>query len=210
MNGSGRPSAHPGIHELQLVGGHCALDSVNTVFSWSGDRPGEDYLADYATLLEWHLRLELISEEQAGYFRAASARTGAAVLGQFRELRRNLHGLFRSVALELPMSRHGLDALDRVLTRTQPYRRLVERADTAVFEWTFRDAPATALCGPVAWQAAELLTSGPLDRIKECSLPDGCGWLFLDTSRNRSRQWCNMKTCGNLAKVRRFRARHGT
>ncbi|MGA2590961.1 MAG: CGNR zinc finger domain-containing protein [Bryobacteraceae bacterium] len=32
-----------------------------------------------------------------------------------------------------------------------------------------------------------------------------CGWMFLDTTRNRSRQWCDMRDCGNRAKVRRFR-----
>jgi predicted RNA-binding Zn ribbon-like protein len=32
--------------------------------------------------------------------------------------------------------------------------------------------------------------------------------LFLDISKNSRRQWCDMQTCGNLAKVRRFRRRH--
>jgi len=31
--------------------------------------------------------------------------------------------------------------------------------------------------------------------------------MFLDTSRNGRRHWCDMKDCGNLAKVRRFRQR---
>jgi predicted RNA-binding Zn ribbon-like protein len=31
--------------------------------------------------------------------------------------------------------------------------------------------------------------------------------MFLDTSRNRSRHWCDMKDCGNRAKVSRFRQR---
>ena len=34
-----------------------------------------------------------------------------------------------------------------------------------------------------------------------------CGWLFLDRSRNHSRQWCTMDDCGNVSKVRRFRQR---
>jgi predicted RNA-binding Zn ribbon-like protein len=32
-----------------------------------------------------------------------------------------------------------------------------------------------------------------------------CAWLFLDTTRNRTRRWCDMKECGNRNKVRRFR-----
>jgi len=32
---------------------------------------------------------------------------------------------------------------------------------------------------------------------------EGCGWLFFDTSKNRSRRWCAMEDCGNRAKARR-------
>ena len=38
--------------------------------------------------------------------------------------------------------------------------------------------------------------------------PEGCSWLFLDMSKNRSRRWCDMKVCGNRAKARRFSARY--
>jgi predicted RNA-binding Zn ribbon-like protein len=38
----------------------------------------------------------------------------------------------------------------------------------------------------------------------------GCGWLFLDTSKNHSRRWCSMDACGNQAKARRhYRRRTG-
>jgi len=59
---------------------------------------------------------------------------------------------------------------------------------------------------PLSRSAAELLTSADLAFIRECQGED-CGWLFLDTSRNRTRRWCDMRDCGNLAKVRRFRRR---
>ncbi|MCL4370559.1 MAG: CGNR zinc finger domain-containing protein [Chloroflexi bacterium] len=59
---------------------------------------------------------------------------------------------------------------------------------------------------PVARSAGELLTSSELGRVRKCAgYP--CGRLFLDTSRNQSRRWCDMKSCGNLAKARRHYAR---
>ena len=58
----------------------------------------------------------------------------------------------------------------------------------------------------IAHSGAELLTTGDLSRLRECG-GEECGWLFEDTSRNRSRQWCDMQDCGNLAKVRRYRTR---
>ena len=48
---------------------------------------------------------------------------------------------------------------------------------------------------------------GTWDRLKVCA-DDGCRWAFYDHSRNRSRSWCNMASCGNRAKARSYRRRH--
>jgi predicted RNA-binding Zn ribbon-like protein len=57
--------------------------------------------------------------------------------------------------------------------------------------------------------AAELLTAAELPQVRECAGSD-CTWLFLDRSRNRSRRWCPMETCGNRAKAHRhYRRRSG-
>jgi predicted RNA-binding Zn ribbon-like protein len=77
--------------------------------------------------------------------------------------------------------------------------------DEAAFAWTWAE-PASRLDAPL-WplvrQAAELLVGADLKRVRECAASD-CRWLFLDTSKNHSRRWCDMKSCGNRAKVRRF------
>ena len=59
---------------------------------------------------------------------------------------------------------------------------------------------------PVARSAADLLTSGELQAVRQCA-GRACGWLFLDTSRNRTRRWCDMSVCGNRAKARRHHER---
>jgi predicted RNA-binding Zn ribbon-like protein len=45
------------------------------------------------------------------------------------------------------------------------------------------------------------------ERLKRCGNKD-CRWLYVDGSKNRSRQWCERQTCGNRANLRRWRARH--
>ncbi|MBD1908980.1 CGNR zinc finger domain-containing protein [Leptolyngbya sp. FACHB-16] len=56
------------------------------------------------------------------------------------------------------------------------------------------------------WQivrsTANVLTASDCDRLRECA-GVGCGWFFLDFSRNRSRRWCDMEDCGNRAKANR-------
>src|SRR5438093_1265585 len=59
---------------------------------------------------------------------------------------------------------------------------------------------------PVIKSTVDLLTSPAIDRVRTCAA-DTCEWLFLDTTKNRTRRWCDMKVCGNREKVRRFRSR---
>jgi predicted RNA-binding Zn ribbon-like protein len=47
------------------------------------------------------------------------------------------------------------------------------------------------------------------DRLRRCD-DDGCGWLFLDTTRNHSRRWCSSGDCGNRDRARRHYARNRT
>ena len=45
-------------------------------------------------------------------------------------------------------------------------------------------------------------------RLKACRADD-CQWAFYDKSKNRSAHWCSMAVCGNRAKARTYRHRHG-
>ena len=76
------------------------------------------------------------------------------------------------------------------------------------FHWTpGRPPTGDTPLWPVGYSAGELLLHGPLSRIGECP---GCGWLFLDTSRNGTRRWCSMATCGSRDKMARYHHRSRT
>jgi predicted RNA-binding Zn ribbon-like protein len=47
---------------------------------------------------------------------------------------------------------------------------------------------------------------GTWERLKACPR-DCCLWAFYDTSKNRSKRWCSMESCGNVEKARAFRYR---
>jgi len=53
---------------------------------------------------------------------------------------------------------------------------------------------------------ARAIADGTWRRLKVCPA-DTCQWAFYDISRNRSAVWCDMRVCGNRAKVRGFRER---
>ena len=68
---------------------------------------------------------------------------------------------------------------------------------------------ADSLTALFAESAIDELTGSRLDRVKSCP---GCRWLFIDTTRNRSRRWCSMSMCGGRDKAlrhyRNTRAQH--
>ena len=62
------------------------------------------------------------------------------------------------------------------------------------------------MLGPIALSALATLSQADLTRIKQCQ-GEKCGWLFFDTTKNKSRRWCEMEICGNRAKQKRHSAR---
>ena len=63
-----------------------------------------------------------------------------------------------------------------------------------------RHSTANTLDAATAHSALRLLSADQVERLKICG---NCGWLFIDRSKNRSRQWCDMAVCGNRVKASR-------
>lgn len=61
--------------------------------------------------------------------------------------------------------------------------------------------------GRIVAEVAAGMADGTWQRIKLCAADD-CRWAFLDSTKNHSRAWCSMESCGNRAKVQAYRARH--
>jgi predicted RNA-binding Zn ribbon-like protein len=94
--------------------------------------------------------------------------------------------------------------LNRALADALPHRRVVQSGRGFSFGWDGSD-DLRRMLWPVALSAAELLAGDHPSPVKRCEMWEagGCGWLFVDESRNGSRRWCSMKDCGNRAKARR-------
>jgi predicted RNA-binding Zn ribbon-like protein len=65
-----------------------------------------------------------------------------------------------------------------------------------------------AALGSILGRVHTAMRDGTFQRLKACR-EHTCEWAFYDHSRNRSATWCSMEVCGNRAKARAYRARHG-
>jgi predicted RNA-binding Zn ribbon-like protein len=198
------------IDTIERIGGRLCLDFVNTRTShYATD--AREYLDDYADLMRWMRGCaDGPSAAQAAHLATlarAHPRRASAAFAQARTLRDLLYRVIAAAAHDETPSREDTEDLDRQMRIALAQRRLLPQAGSN-WNWVWDDPDALVL--PL-WQTlastAELLTADDPARLKQCPAPDGCGWLFYDTSKNQTRRWCSMRMCGNGAKSRRFQQR---
>ena len=199
------------IATARLVGGHPALDFVNTVDAWR-DRWGPDLLVAYGDLVTWAERVDLIDSALSARLRHQADTKSAeaeAALTRARALRTTLRNLFLAETMgEAGCEEDGV-RLNTMLQNANHQREL--RLVAGSFEWRWRENDdLDAILHRIAFVAADLLTNrnGRRD-VRECR-GINCGWLFLDTSRGGRRQWCSEEACGTHMRVRRFREKGGS
>jgi predicted RNA-binding Zn ribbon-like protein len=75
-------------------------------------------------------------------------------------------------------------------------------------------APSATLAEHIAVDGgmalAHVVAAGEMERLRVCEAPD-CQSVLVDMSRNRSKRYCDARTCGNRLNVAAYRARkrHG-
>jgi predicted RNA-binding Zn ribbon-like protein len=191
------------IFDLTLTG-ELALDLANTIDWRLSDRP-VDLLATYEDLLRWARHTGAITDaEGRDLARRARARPkeAAAVLARAVALREALYRIYAASAAGSRAATGDLELLNGELATALARLRVAEAKGEFVWEWRDGEGALDRMLWPTARAAADLLVSGNLGFLRECA-GEGCGWLFLDTSRNRSRRWCTMEICGNRAKAKR-------
>lgn len=192
---------------FDLVAGHLALDFANT---GSADRaPDSERLSSYDDLLEFARLTDLLGARRSAELRAEAAREparAARVIERARVLRDTLSDVFHDVAASGRPADSDVAVLNTFLEEGMCNRRLERDDQCCGWGWAAGEEPLEQMLWPIVNAAAELLVDGELERVKTCG-NEACAWLFVDSSRNRSRRWCMMKDCGNRAKARRHYAR---
>jgi len=178
------------------------LDFANTV-AWRGSEP-EESLRTPDALIDWCESNGTLGDTSA-HLRAWSRghpEKAAVLFADAIKLRESIYRTFVALADSRAPEPADLALLKRSLAQA-PVRRIVARVQEG-FGWRLDHEPlsAASLLAPVLWSAGDLLVSRQLSRLRHCSNPK-CLWLFLDDSKNGSRRWCSMQSCGNRAKAHR-------
>lgn len=171
--------------KFHRLGGHPILDFCNTRIEHaekSEDRIKDKKSAEEALLQFFQLKLNL----------------SAAQLARLLDLRKMLRAYFQiSVTthqdpIQIKKLNKVLNQLKLNLTVQEDLSlRLHAPGKTVLLEGLILDAFYRLV-----------LTTDP-KKIKKCKNPN-CSHLFLDNSKNNSRSWCSMRSCGNIIKARRF------
>ena len=184
---------------FDLDAGWPCLDFANTL-----EASGTDNLNSYADLVAFAEQSKLLAAEDAAWLRAESRRDAATadqVMERASQLRRVIEDIFSALAAGGAAPELDLDELNQELAAGLSHARVV--ASKRTYYWGFEGRNMDAPLWPISRSAADLLTSETdLGKVRQCGGSD-CNWLFLDTSKNRTRQWCSMQSCGNREKARR-------
>ena len=178
------------VATLDLVGNRLCLDFVNTVNRLPAEGAVE-FLTDEAALSAWANRLELTVSKSAPN----------DLLKKALVLRKALYNIFYAIAhSERPLD----DDLESLKTF---YLEAVEQAtlepSESEFRWKVSSKAPYALLHILTFDVLDFLQSDLIDRVRYCQNED-CNWLFLDTTRSRTKRWCSAKGCGNRIRVKRF------
>jgi predicted RNA-binding Zn ribbon-like protein len=202
---------------FQLLAAHPVLDLVNTRDDRFVAAGSIELLRDYADLLRFAEQAGLLNQSRVRElarlknYPAASEAFAAAI--QLREALASV--LYGALMRARVPSAEDMGSLERAFLEADQHQKLVwhstlapsAQSARAGWEWRKSGNDPQLPVWILARSAAQLLTSSAMNHVRVCD-SETCRWLFLDTSKNHTRRWCDMKICGNRTKARRFQARH--
>jgi len=198
------------IETLELDGGSLCLNFVNTVRS-RFEHPLYEFIVSPDDWLRWSRRIKLLNDLEMERIERYASMNPVKAASEMKEIigtREALYGIFhRLVNKETPVSQH-VTLFNKELSHALGCLKIEFNGDLKINEkWDDTLADLLYTLHPVLKSAYDLLISNQLNRLKECQ---HCGWIYLDKSKNNSRRWCNMKTCGNTEKTKKYYDSHKT
>ncbi|HEX7138605.1 MAG TPA: CGNR zinc finger domain-containing protein [Vicinamibacterales bacterium] len=199
-------------YDHTLSGGHPVLDFVNSVDDWTVP-VAQDYLQEFADAQRFAEAVGLISRREARLLESPpgsrgtagerrASRSNSAELASLKRLRASLERILRASLEKRATAAEDVATLRQGLVEAARRTELLPEADGSLSRRiTVESNGPSALRLRIVDSAMALLSSDAMRHVKACPT---CGWFFLDVSKNQSRVWCSMDTCGAQAKARRY------
>jgi predicted RNA-binding Zn ribbon-like protein len=188
-----------------LLGEHLCLDFVNTV-NWRGRDRSEDIFVTYNDFLDWSRYVKVVTADEYDILSKKSKRhapEAKMALEKVVELREIIFSIFSAHAAGRTPKGEDLSIFNSYLSKAMSHAQIHSSPNGFFWETAGDKETLDWMLDPIVRSAADLLVSSEVRKVKICGDYE-CGWFFLDSSRNQSRRWCDMKDCGNRAKARRF------
>ena len=202
------------MKKFEFLGEALCLDFLNTLHDAGAEDPGEE-LSSNVDLAAWAAQAGILSASEASRLQARALRNyvqlnlmgqkRASLRDNARALREALRQIFQRAVRAGKVAPSDVETLNRLLERFPAAGRIERSNGDWTLSWESQASGAEKIFYAIVKSAAELVATARWRTVRECA-SDTCTWMFLDTSKNHSRRWCEMARCGNRDKVYRFRA----
>lgn len=182
-----------------LVSNDLFLDFANTMVKRNGEP--FDLLGDFEDFLAWSVAVKLIDKKQAEEFAKEKA-----IEKQFAEIKR-FRDVLRKIARSIIDNKKINDSLIKEINERLKFQNTwaeihFENEGYKKFIRREYKKPIDIL-SKIAESVADFLAENKLGDLRICESED-CILFFHDTTKNHSRRWCSMESCGNRAKANAF------
>jgi predicted RNA-binding Zn ribbon-like protein len=195
---------------INTVGGRVTRPGVSRPCPDYQDFVLRDRLKDYGELVEWSRESGDLTPGEARELRRLAQQKPAEAARAFEratKAREALYRMFKTVVEGWEPPAADLERFQSELAVARARRELINAKERFVWRWKTDPMSLDRPLWAVLESSEALLTAGILGKLRQCG-GEECGWFFVDESRGGRRQWCEMRDCGNLAKVRRHRERN--
>jgi predicted RNA-binding Zn ribbon-like protein len=192
------------VEAFDFTNNRLCLDFTNTLHDRATKTP-RDHFNTYTDLVWWSKEVHILGAEETQSLLEEAQHHPEEAAQVFRDavaLREAIYRVFAALVRESSPEDADLQILNTAYAEAMGRACIIQHGDIFAWDWRGKETALERMLWDIVRSAVELLVSQKLSLVRECAAED-CSWLFLDSSKNHSRRWCDMKGCGNRAKVGR-------
>ncbi len=187
---------------LRMIAGQSALDLLNTV-KYRGEVDNGDRFNTFSDIVQWALLADIINDKECKILDNQKDNSKHVTLfDQLCEFREHFRIILTPESNEKKQVEKSIQSIENTIAQLRPSIKI--NASTSSLQKIYPINNSSDLKSRIVACVSDLLENRESHTIKQCSGTD-CDWLFADVTKAKRRKWCDTKTCGNLARVRKHR-----